>query len=330
MILILSEEKDVTTDYVCNWFNHYNAEYIRLNKEVDIDIINDIMINNDKTEIIFKKGNQIISTNNIDIIWFRRGQIILTLSSFEILKDFDNYIISKIKSNIIEQNSILQNFIYSFLKQKKSINNPIFYNINKLYVLQKAKEIGLEIPDSLITKNKNILNEFINTNQNIITKNIYEQMILQFDNTVVGQKTEEIKIAEIKENFNYSLFQKNIKKKFELRIFYFLGKFYSAAIFSQRDLETKIDFRVADFNPCNKKNSPRIVPYKLNRIIKIKLDKLMKILDMESGSIDILVTKDNKFIFLEVNPVGQIDFVSKLCNYNIEKEIAEQIISWKN
>ena len=53
---------------------------------------------------------------------------------------------------------------------------------------------------------------------------------------------------------------------------------------------------------------------------------LMKQLQLESGSIDMVVTPNNEYVFLEVNPVGQFDYVSKLCNYFIEKEIAVKLI----
>ena len=36
-----------------------------------------------------------------------------------------------------------------------------------------------------------------------------------------------------------------------------------------------------------------------------------------------IVTPTNEYVFLEVNPVGQFNFVSELCNYYIEKNIAE-------
>lgn len=53
----------------------------------------------------------------------------------------------------------------------------------------------------------------------------------------------------------------------------------------------------------------------------------MKMLKLESGSLDFIVTPDNEYYFLEVNPVGQFNFVSEICNYHIEKHIAKTLSS---
>ena len=48
----------------------------------------------------------------------------------------------------------------------------------------------------------------------------------------------------------------------------------------------------------------------------------MKLLNLNSGSLDLIRAADGKYVFLEINPVGQFGMVSYPCNYNIEKEIA--------
>jgi len=97
------------------------------------------------------------------------------------------------------------------------------------------------------------------------------------------------------------------------------------AIFSQNDEQTKTDFRVYNYDKPN-----RCVPFKLPVEIENKLNKLMKILDFESGSIDIIYGTDNNFYFLEINPIGQIGMVSYPCNYMLEKEIARELIHLSN
>jgi glutathione synthase/RimK-type ligase-like ATP-grasp enzyme len=74
----------------------------------------------------------------------------------------------------------------------------------------------------------------------------------------------------------------------------------------------------------------RTVPYKLSSELMEKLTLLMNDLHMESGSIDIVVTKDKRFVFLEVNPVGQFAQVTGPCNYNLYKVIAEYLTKKRN
>ncbi len=50
-------------------------------------------------------------------------------------------------------------------------------------------------------------------------------------------------------------------------------------------------------------------------------------LDLNCGSIDMIVNTKNEFIFLEVNPVGQFGMVSEPCNYFLEKKVAEFLLN---
>jgi hypothetical protein len=48
---------------------------------------------------------------------------------------------------------------------------------------------------------------------------------------------------------------------------------------------------------------------------------------MNTGSIDLILTPNGEYFFLEINPMGQYDWLSKNCNYYIEKDIAEMLIN---
>ena len=106
-------------------------------------------------------------------------------------------------------------------------------------------------------------------------------------------------------------------KLFEIRTFYLKRTCYSSAIFSQNDEKTKVDFR-----NYNYENPNRTPPFRLPKNIEKSIDLLMKKLDMTSGSLDFVYTKSKKFVFLEVNPIGQFQQVSLPCNYYLEKQIA--------
>jgi glutathione synthase/RimK-type ligase-like ATP-grasp enzyme len=46
---------------------------------------------------------------------------------------------------------------------------------------------------------------------------------------------------------------------------------------------------------------------------------------LDTGSIDIVRTTDGRYVFLEVNPVGQFGMVSVPCNYNLELKVAKYL-----
>ena len=92
------------------------------------------------------------------------------------------------------------------------------------------------------------------------------------------------------------------------------------AIFSQEIRTNKVDFR-----KYSKEIPNRYVPYDLPKTISMKLKRLMDNLKLNSGSIDLVYTKDEDYYFLEVNPVGQFAMVSEPCNYYLEKIVAQKL-----
>jgi glutathione synthase/RimK-type ligase-like ATP-grasp enzyme len=108
---------------------------------------------------------------------------------------------------------------------------------------------------------------------------------------------------------------------YELRIFFLGEKYFPMAIFSQGNRNTEVDYRHYD-----EKKENRAVPYVLPNDLENKLKRLMMKIGLNSGSIDIIVDDNYDYIFLEVNPVGQFEWLSANCNYFIEREIAKYIV----
>ena len=124
------------------------------------------------------------------------------------------------------------------------------------------------------------------------------------------------------DSFFPSLFQEQIQKKYELRIFYIDKRFFSMAIFSQSNKKTLTDFRNYDFEKPN-----RNVPYKLPKHIEEKLILIMDRMSFNTGSIDMIYDLEGNYIFLEINPVGQYGMTSVPCNYNLDFEIAKSLMN---
>jgi hypothetical protein len=320
MILIIGQHEDTSTDKVCAWLNYYGVEFVRTNTGTNnIDIVSDVIISNDNLRIELFINDTKYDFDNFSAIWCRRGYLKFTLPNLNSFNVIENNIPYKVESHLINETNTLESFIEHMFKSKMRINTISHYNSNKLIALQTAKSVGLNIPQTLITRNSKILKEFININKSCITKNIQDNLSYHDDNYTFGHGTTDVKIQDIKtENFYYSLFQKKIEKKYELRVFYLLGKLYvSAAI-------PPIDTNYTDIRTTNKSN--RHTPFNLPYDIRKKLHEFMLQMDLESGSLDIMVDTDDNYWFLEVNPVGQFDFLSGKNNFYIEKEIAKALI----
>jgi len=308
MVLIFSEQADYSTFQVIRWLKSFHVDYFRLNKEDDvsvkkIDLLNDIML--------FEVNGKELDLSKINVVWYRRGFFNFDTSGFEI----DNESIRALKEEAVCLNVFLMEYL---IENKFCINNQFSSFNNKISTLLKAKNVGLNVPETYLTTFSTELRE-----SDLITKSIGAQLMI--NNLEAGEVkmfyTEKVDIKE-PQFFFPSLFQTEIIKQFELRIFYLLGSFYSMAILSQNNLQTSVDFRKYDLKKPN-----RTIPYKLPISIERQLESLMQSLKLNSGSIDMVFDVNDEYIFLEVNPVGQFGMVSSPCNYYLEKNIALKLSS---
>ncbi|HMU05851.1 MAG TPA: hypothetical protein PJ990_19590, partial [Saprospiraceae bacterium] len=134
----------------------------------------------------------------------------------------------------------------------------------------------------------------------------------------------EEKLNETPDSFYPSLFQEYIDKKFEIRSFFIGEKFFHCAMFTQNDDVTKVDFR-----RFSQDSFTRRIVYNMPKETEDKLRKLVKHYQLSSGSIDSIYTKAGEIYFLEINPVGQFGFISYFCNFYLEVEFADFLISNK-
>ncbi len=127
-------------------------------------------------------------------------------------------------------------------------------------------------------------------------------------------------IESISDEFVPTFFQKYEEKKFEIRTFYLDCNFYSMCIFSQKNENTKVDFRNNDLDIPN-----RLSPFNLPKEIEIDLIKMFNYFKLDCASLDIIYNS-NGYHLIDVNPIGQFGMVSYPCNYSLEKKIAEYLI----
>ncbi len=202
------------------------------------------------------------------------------------------------------------------MESKKKINGYSNRVLNKLSVLRIANLVKLKTPITFIMSGQRLSS----ISGSFITKSITDYPPISINQRTFSAYTsvlkKEVYLSTV--DFFPTLIQEQVQKEFEIRSYYLDGKFYSMAIFSQSDERTKIDFK-----RYNRTKPNRVVPFKLPKQIEVKLVKLFKRVNLNSGSVDLIYTINKEFIFLEVNPVGQFAMVSDPCNYFIEREIAK-------
>lgn len=188
--------------------------------------------------------------------------------------------------------------------------------------LIRARASGLAIPTTLVTTRKASLSAFLHTHPKAVTKRIEFPPLFQDGQQVWTAGGTRLltpaDVASLDAHFFPALVQAYVEKAYELRVFVLDASLYAMAILPTRGHPPQVDVRQAD-----PQAAVRFVPYSLPAASTQALLTLMKALQLNSGSIDLIVTPDDQLVFLEVNPIGQLDGVSKACHYALEKALAE-------
>lgn len=315
MVFIMSSERDQTTNHIIAWLLYFKQGFIKLNDEESITI-EFISMSNDSNQIILGIRGKEYLINNFKSFWYRRGQLNLK-SKIDLGNEANSkHIHKKVKQFLDNEWLTLSEYVIQQLQNRKKIGDYFKRSINKLNVLHTAQSCGLDIPKTSIFQSSEYLNYF--GTEKIITKAIQSAFSASHDNKAYFAYTSRVSNEQKSNSKAFpSLIQQEIEKKYEVRVFFIEEEFFSMAIFSQSDYQTQVDFRKYNIDKPN-----RNIPYKLPNDIKHKLLKLNKKLDLDTGSIDMIVSKDNRFYFLEINPIGQFGMVSQPCNYYLEKKVA--------
>jgi glutathione synthase/RimK-type ligase-like ATP-grasp enzyme len=107
------------------------------------------------------------------------------------------------------------------------------------------------------------------------------------------------------DNVQYApvIFQEYIEARYDLRITVVGDSIFPAAIYSQ-ETAYKVDFRMDIANA-------RIEAVRLPPAVEAQLQALMARLGLVYGAIDMRLTPDERYVFLEINPAGQWLFIEQ-------------------
>lgn len=324
MILIFSEPGDASTDYVIDWLNHYKASFTRINF---VDVFNK------KSSILYDLNDNILTINSLEIqlnnvksIWLRK------IGHFK-NSDFLSSTQQSVNNDVLYDHLLgeLNIFINTILKNIPLsafwITNIHGLRFNKWEINKKAIEFGIKVPKTYISNDINLIQSLIES-KDFITKPLKDPITFINGASSFSMYTKIVQQVDVKRMPRIifpSVIQEKIEKVFEVRSFYLEGTFYSMAIFSQSTAESSVDYREVGHLNLNRR-----VPYKLESDLEKKLSQLASYLGINCGSFDLIKSHDGNMYFLEVNPNGQYGMVDQPCNYNLDRKIAELLISKNN
>lgn len=320
MILILgSDTFEQGTNPVIDWLIYYKAHFLKITEADFFSKKNSLNININSKKVYYKGY---CLNDEVSVIWYRHFK-----QRRDIFVDTEHEFSRQINSELNTEIETLTEYLYETLKDKKWYSPLPYININKLSMLNKAKEVGLKIPNSKILTTKEGVYVFMS--ETSFRKKIIKQFsdksrgyFINGNDTYfsLAKEFKESDLKEIPESFMPTLFQEKIQTKYEVRVFYIEEQFFATAILS--NFYDQID----DRKKITDNENIHFVPYELPQKVKNNIITLMKNQGLITGALDLIKDIHGDYYFLEINPIGQYLFESNKCNFHIAKKIAEHLI----
>lgn len=314
-VLVLTYEEDPHANSVCSYLNNVGIESFMVNTDKLIGRYN-IKISPQNREYIISDSTNEIRLDSSWNIWNRRVLDPELPANFP--KELEDIIFTETERT---WEGIL------FTHKGKVVNRPQanYAANNKISQLEFAYNYGKEIfiPDTLLTNSPQELIKFYKKHHKICHKlqkaalvKREDEYLTTYNNMITEKNMEHAHLIER----NPTLFQQYIDKKYEIRITVLENKVIGVAIHSQDSDLSKLDYRRYDFE--NVKYEKIDLPKNVN---KFCLD-LIKNYGLSFGEIDMIFTKDNRYVFLELNPNGQWLWLELKSGYNLSKDVAENLL----
>jgi len=194
------------------------------------------------------------------------------------------------------------------------MNSPTGDEISqrKIRQLQVARQVGLSIPETLVTNDPNVARDFVLLHGagKVIRKAFRNIAEAPKETSIVNEADlgviDSVRFAPV-------TFQKYVPADLDLRVTVVEDDIFAASIRSEA--EYKADYRLG-------LGSAVVEPYELPQETAERLLELMKIFGIKFGAIDMRVTPEGEHVFLEVNPAGEYLFISQRTGQPIPAAIA--------
>jgi glutathione synthase/RimK-type ligase-like ATP-grasp enzyme len=194
---------------------------------------------------------------------------------------------------------------------------------SKVLQIQKARQLGFRVPDTLITNEPDRLIEFYEAhNGDIVVK--MQKTAFWAPESGLGLYTSKVDLAKMTHAGLIRrcpcVFQENIRKDVELRVTVIGRRVFAAALRSREVAAAAIDVRRGSLEVPHEIHS-------LPREVEAKVLGLMREFGLQYGAIDMIVTPEGEYVFLELNPNGQFGWIEEMTGLPLYDALADLLIS---
>jgi glutathione synthase/RimK-type ligase-like ATP-grasp enzyme len=200
----------------------------------------------------------------------------------------------------------------------------IRYAQHKQLQLRVARDLGLEIPRTLITNDPDAVRAFVAD----CPAGVMAKMLSSFAVHEQGREkvvfTTPMRPSDLERLNGLELspmtFQERVPKALELRV----------TVVGERVMAAAVDSSVAGAGDDWRRQGEALMnawrPHPLPREVEGRVLRLMDHFGLNYGAIDLILTPDGRWVFLEVNPVGEFFWLDRLFTPSISDALADTLL----
>jgi glutathione synthase/RimK-type ligase-like ATP-grasp enzyme len=305
-LLIFSSEQDAHAQAVCAALQDHRVDMVRLSG-ADFPVRDTISIRLSTTEqsvMLEAEGGGVVDLSGVTTVWRRRNEY-PSINTSLIHPDDRKFAYQEAEAgaNGLRDVSALVNGAVWINPRQSAVLAQ-----NKPYQLAQAIKTDLNIPKTLISNSPSDVRAFFRA---LPKGAIYKPLtpaVWEDENDVLVYFVEPLDEEALSDSdivrATPGIYQETIEKAFELRVTIMDRFVHAVKVDSQALAAAQTDWRqhIHDL---------KVEHYQLPSYVETKLLKFMELMGLRFGAVDLIVTPQGDYVFLEVNEMGQFLWIEQ-------------------
>jgi hypothetical protein len=318
MILIVTEDDDVHADLVIDELKARDVEAIRFAPSTFPACARFALSCGTSQSLTLEVGGETIDLDSIGVVWMRRPG---TPEPHAEVRDdrMKRYVRAECADVLAD---VLSTLRCPFVPGPSSAVRLAQMKASQLRV---ASDLGLSVPDTLITSDPKAALGFWHKHQGRIISKMPSAMAFhrvlgdtfcRYTNRVTHRdllRLDSVRYAPV-------TFQAYVEKRVELRVNVFGDDVLCAEIDSQASNQAREDWRHYDLDQTPHR------PHELPRAVREQCVALVRRFGLTFGAIDMIVTPEGQYVFVEINPSGQFLWLQDLAGLPLARKMADFLV----
>ncbi len=317
MLVLLSQEHDLHCDWVEAECDRRGAPWVRLRTDLFPTRVS-LTLHPAAPQLA---GRLVCDGREIDVdeivgLWFRRPM------PSQVSEDMPRHLAGYA---YLECEEAIHG-LYRALEDRRWVSVPhrVEAAPHKVHQLQLAARLGLPVVPTLVTNEPERAREFFAACGGEMIYKPLRGMVYMQDGAEYCVYTSRVGADDLERCLDSvrhapCLFQRLVHKKHELRITVMGERVWTAAIFSQERPDAVLDYRHVS---AELRHEPVFLPPRLEAACVEMTHRL----GLRSSQIDMIVTPDDEYVFLELNPNGQWAWIEEMTGLPLATALVDELL----